>query len=171
MGAAVLVPCGVAGGVLTRHGIPVDQGETGLIANRVIAPNLGDVDLVLRDQSPGDVDSGGRHVQMERRAHTPEVGPLRHGFEVVDRLPGFDLHHPFQSFAAIRRRQDEVRKHLTGSNLDARRLFVADVGGDVVLTLEAGLQQPDDPVVLELLADGAYQRSDSRNLRVTLNAN
>jgi hypothetical protein len=76
---------------------------------------------------------------------------------MIHRLAGFDFDDPFKALPPIRRCKNEIREHLPCSDLDARRLLVADVDCNVVLALEARQQQPDDSVVLELLADGAYQ--------------
>ena len=139
------------------RGVALDQSKPRLIANRVIAPDLRDVDLVLGAESLGDIDCGSWHVQVEGDAHPAEVRPLRHRFEMIHGLAGLNFDDPFEALAAIRRCKDEIGEHLPYSDLDACRLFVADVDGDLVFALEAGQQQPDDSVVLELLADGTYQ--------------
>jgi hypothetical protein len=40
---------------------------------------------------------------------------------------------------------------------DRDRLFLADIGGNFMFTLEFHLQEPDDAIVLELLADRPHQ--------------
>lgn len=94
---------------------------------------------------------------MERRAGAAEVGPLRHGLEMVNRLGGLDLDSPQQLVPPVARRQDEVRKNLDLPDLDRNGLAVADIGNDLLPLLEADLEQPDDPIMLELLADRAHQ--------------
>jgi hypothetical protein len=83
--------------------------------------------------------------------------PLSHRFEVIDRFGGFNLDRPHQLFTAIDRCEHEIREDLHLSDADGNRLVLANVGHDVVLALEFHLQEPDDTVVLELLADGPYQ--------------
>jgi hypothetical protein len=78
---------------------------------------------------------------------------LRSGFEVIHRFRRLDLDSSHQLSSAIRRGQHQIGKdhHLTDP--DRHRLVFADVGDDVVSALEADLKQPDDAVMLELLAD------------------
>jgi hypothetical protein len=76
---------------------------------------------------------------------------------VVDRFGGFNLDRPHQLLTSIDRREHQIWKDLHLSDPDGNRLILADIGHDVMLALEFGLQKPDDTVVLELLADGPYQ--------------
>src|SRR5262249_45516569 len=55
------------------------------------------------------------------------------------------------------RGEHEIRKHLARADADAGGLLFADVCRHLVLTLEFRLQQADDPVVLQLLADRPNQ--------------
>jgi CheY-like chemotaxis protein len=59
--------------------------------------------------------------------------------------------------ALVSRRQDEVREHLAHADLQPGCLLVAEIDRHVVLALQLRLEQPDDPVVLELLSDRPYQ--------------
>jgi hypothetical protein len=76
---------------------------------------------------------------------------------MVDRFAGLDLHHRLQTMTAIRRHQDEVGVERRRTNAHRRVLFVARVHPGVELALELRVQQPDQPIVLELLADGPHQ--------------
>ena len=149
----------------------MDEREPRLVADRVIAPDFGDVHVVFRRQPARDVDRSGRHVEMKRRAGPAQVGPLGHGFEVIDRLGRFDLDGPHQLVAPVGRRQDEIGKDLHLSDPHRHRLVLADVGDDVVAALEPDLQQPDDTVVLELLADRTHQNRthETSRRRISLN--
>ena len=55
------------------------------------------------------------------------------------------------------KRKYEVREHLAGPYPDAGTLLLADIGDDLVLTLQLRLQESDDTVVLQLLADRPNQ--------------
>ena len=101
----------------------VDEREPHLVADRVIAPDLGDVNLVVLAEPPRDIDHAGRHIQVERRAQLGEVRPLRQRFEVVDRLAGLHLDDGLQLMAAFLRLKHEV-------GIDGGR---AGADGDVLL--------------------------------------
>ena len=131
------------------------QRETGLIAQGVEAPDLGNVDLVLRREPPGNLHRPGRYVEVERRSGPAEVGPLSHGFEVIDRLGRLDLDRSHQPVRPIGRRKHEIRKDLHRPDFDRYGLRFADVGYYLALALQAHLEESDDAVVLELLAHGA----------------
>jgi hypothetical protein len=133
------------------------EREASLVADRVIAPNLGDVHAVLHRQPPRDVDAAGRYIEVEGGPGPSEVRPLSHRFEVIDRFGRLNLDRTHQSFTSIDRCEHEIRKNLDLPDAHGNRLVLANVGHDVVLALEFCLQEPDDTVVLELLADGPYQ--------------
>ena len=135
----------------------MDQREPGLVPDGVIAPDFGDVHAVLNRQPPGDIDAACRYIEVKRGARPAEVCPLRHRFEVIDRFGGFYLDRAHQLFASIDRRQHQVRENLDLPDAHRDGLVLADVGDHVVLALQFGLQEPDDTVVLELLADGPHQ--------------
>src|ERR1051326_6690922 len=149
---AVRLGCDGARGV-----VAMDERESRLVRDRVIAPDLGDRDGVFHTEPPRDVDHRGRYVQMKGCSNAPEVRPLRHRFEMIDGFGRFDFDDAVQPAPLSGRREHEVRKHLTRANADARGLFFAGVGRHVVFPLELRLQQSDDPVVLELLADRPNQ--------------
>ena len=133
------------------------HGEPGLVPYRVKAPHLCNVDLIFRSQPSGDVHGPGRHIEVEGGAGAPEMSPLRHGLEVVDRFCRLDLDSTQQPVPAVTRCQHQVRKDLDLSNLHGSGLTVADIGGNLQPLFETDLKQPDDPVMLELLADRAHQ--------------
>src|ERR1041384_7534035 len=92
---------------------------------------------------------------MKGRAQLGEPGPLRHRFEMIDRLDRLDLDDAEQLAAALVL-ADEVWKPRARSRWrsgDRRGLFVAWIDGDVELSLIFRLQQANDAVVLELLPD------------------
>ena len=136
---------------------PVYQGEAGLVADRVEAPDLRDVDVVFGRQAPGDVDATGRNVEMKRRPGPAKVGPLGHRLEVVDRFGGFDLDRSHQLLAAIDGRQHQVGKNLHLADAHWNRLILADIRHDVVLALQLDQQETDDTVVLQLFANRSDQ--------------
>jgi hypothetical protein len=131
----------------------MDQGEPGLVADRVVAPDFGDVHLVFGRQPARDIDGTGRNIEMEGRSCSPKMGPLRHGFEMVHRLGRFYLNCPREAPRAIRRGQDNVGENLDLADLDRGRLLFTDVRLNLVPALQPCLQEPDDSVVLELFAD------------------
>ena len=133
------------------------EREARLVADRVEAPDLGDVDAVLRGERARDVDAAGRHIEVERGAGPTEVRPLRHRLEVIDRFGRFHLDRPHQLLALVGRRQHQIGKDLDLPDPDRHCLVLSDIRDDVVLALELDLQKPDDTVVLELLTDGPYQ--------------
>jgi hypothetical protein len=135
----------------------VHHRESRLVPDRVIAPDFGDIHLILRREPTGDIHRTGRNVQVKRRARPAEVRPLGHRLEVIDRLGRFHLYRPHQLVPAFCGREHEIRKDLDLSDPHGHRLFLADVRDDVMTTLESDLQQPNDAVVLQLLANRANQ--------------
>lgn len=128
-----------------------------LIADRVEGPDFRNVHGILSDKPPGDVDASGRYVEIKRSASPPEVGPLRHGFQMVDRFGGLYLDRSHQLAAAVRGGEDQIREDLHLPDTHRHRLAFSDIDGHLVSALEPDLQEPDDTVVLELLADGPHQ--------------
>lgn len=108
---------------------------------------------MLGAQAPSDLGDGGRDVEVKRRADAAEVRPLRHGLEMIHRLPRLDLDDPFEPLPPIRGRQDEIGEHLPVPDTHAGALFIADVDCNVVAPLQSCLQQSDDTVMLELFPD------------------
>jgi len=135
----------------------MNEREARLVGDRVIAPDFRDGHCVLDAEASRDVDGGCRDVQMKRGANPAEMRPLRHRFEMVDRLGGFHFDDAFEALAFPRRREHQVRKHLPRADANASGLFFPHVRRHIVLTLELRLKKADDPVVLELLTDRPNQ--------------
>jgi hypothetical protein len=133
----------------------VNQREPRLITQRVEAPDLGNVDLVLRGQPSGHLDRSGWDIQMERRAGSSQVGPLRHGLEMVHRLGCLDLDGSRQLVRSISGCKYKIREDLHLSDSNGHGLRVANVCHHLALALQAHQEEPDDAIVLELLAHGA----------------
>ena len=133
------------------------HGEPRLIPDRVVTPDFGDVHLIFRRQPPCDVDRTGRHIQMKWGSRAAEVRPLCHRLEMVDRFGSLDLDRSHQLMPAIGGREDKIWKDLHLPDSHRRGLVFADVGHHVVAAFEADLQQSDDAVVLQLLANRANQ--------------
>jgi hypothetical protein len=133
------------------------HGEPCLIANRVVAPDFGHVDLVLGGKPTCDVYRSGGDIKVKRRTRASKMRPLRHGFEVIDGLGGFDLNRSHQLMASVSRRQHEIGKNLHLADSHGDRLLFANVRDDVVTTLESNLQESNDAVVLQLLANRANE--------------
>src|SRR5262245_21811284 len=83
--------------------------------------------------------------------------PLGQGFQMIDRLPGFNLDNGLEPPAALEGIQNHVGVHRSGGGGHRDILLGAGVDGCVVLSPVFGLQQADDAVVLELLADWSHQ--------------
>src|SRR6185436_18340049 len=80
------------------------------VADGVIAPNLGDLDLIVLGQATSDVDHSGGYIKVERRSKLPEVRPLRERFQMVHRFGRLDLDHGLQPLSTLERRQHKVGK-------------------------------------------------------------
>jgi hypothetical protein len=90
----------------------VDERETRLVTERVKAPDLGNVDLVLSRQPPRYFNRARGDVKMERGACSAKVGPLGHRFEMIDGFGRFHLNRANQLVAPVRRRKYQIRKEL-----------------------------------------------------------
>jgi hypothetical protein len=82
---------------------------------------------------------------------------LRHRFEVVHGLRGFDFHGPDELPARRSFCEHQIRENLHLADPDGDGLVFADVCDDFVPPLQLHLQQPDDPIVLELFPHWPYQ--------------
>ena len=91
-----------------------------------------------------------------------EMRPLGQRFEVVDRLAGLDLDDALQPAAALLRQQHEVGIQRRGPGPDRQVLLDAGVHAGLVLPAELGVQQADNAVVFELLADRPHQNRAHR---------
>ena len=80
----------------------MDQGEPGLVANRVKTPEFRNVDVIFGGETAGDIDAIGRHIQMERSPCSSKMSPLRHGLEVIHRLGGLYLYRSEKLLSTIR---------------------------------------------------------------------
>ena len=90
---------------------------------------------------------------MERRAQLREVRPLRQRFEVVDRFAGLHLDDGLQLTSAFLRQQNEIRIHGGRAGADGHVALVAGIHPRLEPAATLGVQQPNDSIVLELLAD------------------
>jgi hypothetical protein len=133
----------------------VNQREAGLISQGMEAPYLSDVHLVLGREPSSDLNGACRHVQVKGRSDLTQVGPLRHGFEVVDRFGRFHLDRSDQPVAAVGRRKYQIREELNLPDANWSGLRFTNVRNDVALPLEAHHEESNDAIVLELLAHGA----------------
>ena len=92
---------------------------------------------------------------MKGRAQPGEGRPLRHCFQVVDRLGRLDLDNAEQSLAAL------ALQHEIGipGRWSAHRsgLFIARVDRDFEFSFIFRLEQANDAVVLELLSDRPHE--------------
>src|SRR5687768_16229814 len=79
--------------------------------------------------------------------------PLRQRFEVVDRLTRLHFDYGLQLAAALQRLKDEVGINGIGASADGDVPLDARVHPGLETSPALGLKQPDDTVVLELLAD------------------
>jgi hypothetical protein len=134
----------------------MNERESRLIADQVVAPDFGDVNLVVFAQTPRDIDHPRWHVEMKRRADPSEMRPLRQGFEMIHRLAGFDLDHDLDLVPAVLGHEDQIGVQGRGSRADRNVLFVARIHSGVVTAAELVLEEPDQPVVLQLLANRPY---------------
>lgn len=119
-------------------------------------PDLSDPDRMVGAQATGRVDASRGHVQLEGHMQPPQGHPLGQGFQMIDRLRRLDLDHPEELSAALGRLKDKVGKNGRVSRGHRDRLYGARIDARFEFSLELRLQQTDDPVVLELLADGPH---------------
>lgn len=148
-----------------RSGTSLHQRKSQLIAQRVKRPDFSHRNLEIRAQAPCAIDAARGDVQVERRAKARQRCPLRHGFEIVDRFGGLDLHHPQQAVCSIVGLKNEVRIPRRGSGSYGHGLLVAGIDADFELSLVFRLKKANDPIVLELLADGPHEDGAQRNLQ------
>jgi hypothetical protein len=133
------------------------EGESGLVADGVIAPDFRDVYLVVSGEPPGYVDGARGNVQVKWHSSSAEVGPFRQRLQVIDRFGSLYLDRASEPARSIRGCQNDVGKYLDMADLDRCGLLLADVRLDVMPALETRLQQSNDAVMLELLADRPHQ--------------
>ena len=98
--------------------------------------DLGDGNLVIVAQSPGDIDRVHRHVQVERHPQLSQMRPLRHRLQVVHRLAGFDFDDPNDLLALLVERVDNrVGILFSAAHADRRILLGARIDAHLHLAL------------------------------------
>ena len=133
------------------------QRKPGLVPYCVIAPDFGDVDGVFGRQPASHINATGRDIQMKRHSRAAKVCPLSHRFEVVDRFCCLHLDRAYELSTPLPRRENQVREDLNLPDADRHGLIFSDIGDYLMLALQLDLKESDDPIVLELLADGPHQ--------------
>ena len=133
------------------------EREARLIADRVIAPDFGDIDRVLRSEPARDVDAAGRYIEVKGNSGAAQMRPLCHRFEVIDRFRRFDFDRSLEFSPAWPRRQDEIRKNLDLPDPYRHGLVFTNVRRYVVASFQLYLEDTNHTVVLELLADGPHE--------------
>ena len=150
--------CGRSDGCPSRLGRCAVHGrKSQLVADAVITHDLGNGNLVIAAQPTRNIDRRRRHVQMERGAQFCQPRPLGHGFEIVHRLSCFDLDHALQPSPPVGRQEDHVWIVCRGAAPDGGILLLTRIDAYLVAAAKTGLQQADNAIVLELLADGPHK--------------
>jgi len=93
---------------------------------------------------------------------TSQSAPLRQRLEVIDRFPGLHFDHRLEAMPAIGRHQHEVGIERRGADANRRVLLVPGVHAGFVFPPKFRVEQPDQPVVLQLLADRPHQNRAQR---------
>ena len=150
----------------TRARSPLDQREPHLIAERVVRPDLGDRESAgrrtdawrCRCSMPGRTGGkGARNARTSPTATSPRgCSPTRRS-------------RPRRCPAACARVRSTAARgpgtRATALSRHRHRLLVAGIDGDVELSLVFRLEQANDPIVLELLANGPHEDGAQQNLR------
>ncbi len=128
-----------------------------LIDGRVIRPNLSRDHVMLGAQTPRRIEGIRRHVQKESRTQPAEGAPLGHRLEGVDGFGCFDLDCGLEFSPALLAVEQKIGIH--GDLADANRCVLLRpwVDGHLELALVASLQDSNNTIVLELLADRAHE--------------
>src|SRR5437868_8400202 len=95
---------------------------------------------------------------MKGDAKLREVCPLRECFKMIDGFTGFDFDdplHPPSSFGGIQHQIGEY--HRSGRRADRHVLLGSRIDARIELSLQLGLEEPDQPIVFQLLADRPYE--------------
>jgi len=127
-----------------------DQVES--VHYRAVRPHLGDAHLIGLTQPARDVIRRDRDIQMKRHPGAAEMHPLGHRFQVIDRLACLDFNDTRQPLAG---REDHVGKKGMRPKREGRQLLVADVHGDVKLSLVLGVKEANQTIVFELFPNGS----------------
>ena len=101
--------------------------------------NLGDRNMTVGTEPPGDVDHSRRDIQMKRGFETPEGYPFGHRLEVVDRLDGLHLDHSHHLPAPVLRNQHDIGVHGGRTGPDRTVSLGPGVDTDVEPTAKPGL--------------------------------
>jgi hypothetical protein len=130
----------------------MDKGESNLVAHVVVAPQFCEQHLVISGHPPGDVDRARRDIQVKRHLEAAQACPLRHRLEVVHRLNRLHFGYGKHLAPFVAGIQNRVR--VNGAQASAYRSVLLEPGVDAHLKPAAvsGGQQPDNAVMLELLA-------------------
>ena len=145
----------------------MNEGESDFVAERVIAPELVDSNVVVLVQPARNLDHLCRHVQMKCTAKLPEVGPLGQRLEVVDRFSGFDFDDGFEPPSPLEGVHDQVWIARGDARADGGVLLVAGIGAHVVLAAQLGLKQANDAIVFQLLANRSHEDRTHQRLRTS----
>lgn len=113
--------------------------------------------MMLGTQPADGIDGTGRDIEEKRRAKAAERAPLGHRLERVDGLGGLDLDGALQTSSSVHAEEHHVWIHRDLTDGHRCVLLRAWIDGDVVLSLVAALQDSNDAIVLELLADRAHE--------------
>lgn len=135
----------------------MDERETDLIADGVIAPDFVRDDVVVVAQPARHFDHRRGHIQMKCRAEFREVGPLREGLEVIDRFAGFDLDDALKAVAFFERPEHEVGIDRAWAGADRDVLFRSGVDAGVIFSAQLELEQPNQAIVLQLFTYRPHQ--------------
>jgi hypothetical protein len=114
--------------------------------------DLGDGDVEIRAEAFGDVGHGGRDVEVKRRPEPRERHPLSQGFEVVHRFDRLDLDDCLD-LAPLLRGEDHVGIDGGGAGAYRGVLLGSRVDSRIETTAKLCMEEADDAVVLQLLAD------------------
>ena len=133
----------------------------------MIGYDLGDRNLVVRAQSPRHIHGDRRHIQVKRCAQFRKPRPLGQRFEMVDRLPRLHFDNALKLAASIGGHQHDIRIHGRRTAPDDCVLFLTGIDSNLKSSSKTGLQQADDAIVFELLADGPHQNRTHTASRAT----
>src|SRR6059036_289425 len=88
-----------------RHGrrfaAAVHQRKARLVTDNVVAPDLGDVDVVVFAEPARHVNHARGYVKVECGARLRVMCPLGERLEVIDRLPRLDLDDDLEAMSSV----------------------------------------------------------------------
>ena len=129
------------------------ERKADIVAHAMEAPDFADRNLVVFAQAACHIDHRRRNVEMKIGAHSRELSPFSERFKMIDRFASFDLDDRLQSTAAIEGVQDQVGKNDGSARAHGDVLLGSRVDPGLILPPVLRLQQTNNAVVLELLAD------------------